>query len=209
MADGVIVGQAGHPDIVRHVHRNVEAGARAAGRNLADVDVWFTCRIYVCDRPNGAIYTDGLDEYGARQARYFWRTAGSPSADEVVDRIEQRKGIRLPEEIARRLVAYNLAFDHANAWSGSKVNVELLDRYELRDWAGRMFYISGTVDDVAARVRQLDGGRGSQLLSAGDHRRSLRGRGEYGCGLRSRVVVTVVVTMGPPTASSKERCHAQ
>lgn len=155
MADGVIVGQAGHPDIVRHVRRNVEEGARAAGRNLDDIDVWFTCRIYVCDRPNGAIYTEGLDEYGARQARYFWRTAGSPSEDEVVERIEQRKGIRLPEDVARRLVAYNLAFDHAHAWSGSKANVELLDRYELREWAGRMFYISGTVDDVAARVREL------------------------------------------------------
>ena len=97
MADGVIVGQGGHPDIVRFVQRHVEAGAAATGRTLDAVDLWFTSRIYVCDRPNGAIYVDGLDEYGARQCRYFWRTSGSPSEDDVVQRVRERKGIQLPD----------------------------------------------------------------------------------------------------------------
>jgi alkanesulfonate monooxygenase SsuD/methylene tetrahydromethanopterin reductase-like flavin-dependent oxidoreductase (luciferase family) len=154
-ADGVIVGQGGHPDIVRHVSRHLEAGTSAVGRQLHDVDVWFTSRIYVCDRPNGAIYVDGLDEYGARQCRYFWRTSGSPSETEVVQRVRERKGIELPEDIAHRFVAFNRAFDHENAWSGSKANVELLDHYDLREWAGQMFYISGPTNDVVTRVTEL------------------------------------------------------
>jgi alkanesulfonate monooxygenase SsuD/methylene tetrahydromethanopterin reductase-like flavin-dependent oxidoreductase (luciferase family) len=167
MADGVIVGQGGHPDIVRHVHRHLDAGARAAGRRLDAMDVWFTSRIYVCDRPNGAIYTDGLDEYGARQCRYFWRTSGSPSEDDVVQRLRERKGIELPQDIASRFVAFNRAFDHENAWSGSKANVELLDRFGLREWAGEMFYLSGPLDDVVARVRQLwDAGARNFLVPA-------------------------------------------
>jgi alkanesulfonate monooxygenase SsuD/methylene tetrahydromethanopterin reductase-like flavin-dependent oxidoreductase (luciferase family) len=167
MADGVIVGQGGHPDIVRFVRHHVDGGAQATGRALDAIDVWFTSRIYVCDRPNGAIYVDGLDEYGARQCRYFWRTSGSPSEHEVVQRLRERKGIELDEDIARRFVAFNRAFDHENAWSGSKANVELLDRFELREWAGEMFYLSGPLDDVVARVRQLwDAGARNFLVPA-------------------------------------------
>jgi hypothetical protein len=149
------------------VLRHVDAGVLEAGRRREAVDVWFTSRIYVCDRPNGAIYIDGLDEYGARQARYFWRTSGSPSEHEVVERLRERKGIELDEDIAQRFVAFNRAFDHENAWSGSKANVELLDRFELRAWAGEMFYISGPLDDVVARVRRLwDAGARNFLVPA-------------------------------------------
>jgi alkanesulfonate monooxygenase SsuD/methylene tetrahydromethanopterin reductase-like flavin-dependent oxidoreductase (luciferase family) len=168
MADGIVVGQAGHPSIVRQVLDNVAAGARDAARPPSDVEVWLTCRIVVTDRPNGAIYLDGLDEYGARQARYFWRTSGSPSADEVVARIEQRKGVRLDDGVATRLVAYNEEFDRWQAWShGDKTNVELLEKHGLREWAGRMFYISGPVDECAERVQGLvDAGARNFLVPA-------------------------------------------
>lgn len=165
MADGVVVGQAGHPDMVARALRNVADGAGGAGRPPDDLAVWFTCRIVVTDRPNGAIYLDGLDEYGARQARYLWRTSGSPSADGVVERIEARKGVRLDGDVARRLVAYNEDFDRWDAWShGSKTNVDLLDEHGLREWAGRMFYISGPVDDCADRVRDLVGAGARNFL---------------------------------------------
>jgi alkanesulfonate monooxygenase SsuD/methylene tetrahydromethanopterin reductase-like flavin-dependent oxidoreductase (luciferase family) len=167
MADGVIVGQGSQPDLVRHARRHLDAGAVAAGRRPGDVDLWCTSRIYVCDRPNGAIYVDGLDEYGARQCRYFWRTSGSPSETEVVARLRERKGIDLPEDIAQRFVAFNRAFDHQNAWSGSKANVELLDQYGLREWAGQTFYVSGPLDDVVSRVRALvDAGARNFLVPA-------------------------------------------
>ncbi len=168
MADGVVVGQAGHPSMVAQVLRNVGDGATGAGRRSEDLAVWFTCRIVVTDRPNGAIYLDGLDEYGARQAHYLWRTSGSPSADDVAARIEARKGIRLDDDIARRLVAYNQDFNRSDAWShGSKTNVDLLEKHGLRDWAGRMFYISGPVDECAERVRGLvDAGARNFLVPA-------------------------------------------
>lgn len=166
VADGVVVGQAGHPAIIARTLRNVGEGAAGAGRDPGKLDVWFTCRIVVTDRPDGAIYLDGLDEYGARQARYLWRTSGKPSADEVVDRIEQRKGLRLDEDVARRLVSYNEEFDHRGAWShGSKTNVQLLEKHGLREWAGRMFYISGPVGECAERVRGLVEAGGRNFLA--------------------------------------------
>lgn len=156
VADGIIVGQGAHPDIVGHVRRHVDVGTAAAGKAAQDVDVWYSARIYVTDRDNGAIYVDGLDEYGARMARYFWRTAGQPDADHVVEQIHRRKGIRLPEDIAVGLVRYNEEFDTWEGYTkGSKFNVELLDKYGIRDWAGRMFYVSGPADDVVARMRSL------------------------------------------------------
>jgi alkanesulfonate monooxygenase SsuD/methylene tetrahydromethanopterin reductase-like flavin-dependent oxidoreductase (luciferase family) len=156
VADGIIVGQGAHPDIVGHVRSHLDRGGAAVGRNCDDLDVWYSCRIYVTDRENGAIYVDGLDEYGARMARYFWRTAGGPSAENAVEQIYRRKGIRLPDEIAVALARYN---DEFNTWEsynrGSKFNVELLDKYSIRDWAGRMFYVSGPADHVLERMRTL------------------------------------------------------
>jgi 5,10-methylenetetrahydromethanopterin reductase len=156
IADAVVVGQAAHPDIVRQVLANVRAGAEGAGRRAGDVRVWLMCRAYVTDRDNGAIYTDGLDEYGARQAEYFWRTAGSPGEHDVVAAIRARKGITLAPGVGPRLVRYCREFSAQLGWTaGDKSMVELLEHYELREWAGRMFYLSGPADSVRERIAEL------------------------------------------------------
>lgn len=154
VADGVVVGQAGHPDIVRTVLDRVGRAAISAGRSPDDVEVWFMLRALVTGEPGGAIALDGFDEYGARQAHFLWRVSGAPGPDEVVDVIERRKGLRLDPEVARRLVAYCSDYSVEQAF-GTKRNVALLARHGLTDWAGELFYVSGERERVRQRVEEL------------------------------------------------------
>jgi len=163
IADGVIVGQAGHPDIIRTASERVAAAAVAAGRSPDDIEMWFMLRALVTDNEDGAIGLDGFDEYGARQTYFLWRVCGAPDADSAVDTIRQRKGLELQPDVARRLVAYCTEYSGADAW-GTKKNVALLAEHGLKEWAGDMFYVSGTERRVRERIDELVAAGGRNFL---------------------------------------------
>ena len=154
-ADGVIVGQAFHPDIVEHVRQHVGAGAAAAGRSLDDdIEIWYVLRALVTDEEHGAIRIDGLDEYAARQTFFLWRMAGKPERSELAAELARRKGLTIDDDVAERLSGFTADYDEALAFN-SKHNVHLLERYGLTDWAGRLFYKSGPLEQVVAQVGEL------------------------------------------------------
>jgi alkanesulfonate monooxygenase SsuD/methylene tetrahydromethanopterin reductase-like flavin-dependent oxidoreductase (luciferase family) len=154
VADGIIVGQVGGPDVVRKVIERATAGAESAGRSIDELEIWFMLRALVTERENGAIYVDGLDEYATRGLRYLWRTSGRPARGEVAQAVLERKGVVLDEDVADRLWQFNSEFHARGAW-GTKLNVELMDKYDLRDFAARYFYISGSPEQVADGVQAL------------------------------------------------------
>ena len=185
-ADGVIVGQAFHPDIVRTVVQRVASGAEAAGRSPDDVEIWFTLRAVFTPEPDGALSVDGLDEYVARQAYFLWRVAGSPQPDTLRQSLLERKGFALDDDVAGRLGRYVTEYDPAHAF-GSKRNVELLQRLGLKEWAGRLFYASGPPEHVAARVGELvDAGARRFLVPvmAGDRRQAVEQTADVFAALR-------------------------
>lgn len=153
-ADGVIVGQAFHPDIVRHVRRHVAIGAEQAGRSVDEIEIWYVLRAVVTEQPHGAVAIDGLDEYAARQTYFLLRMAGATDAETLAAALRRRKGFSIDDELARRLFDYASRYDESRAF-GTKQNVELLDRCGLLEWAGRLFYKSGPVSTVAAEVAAL------------------------------------------------------
>ena len=55
MADGVIVGLGLTPDVIRLSLAAIERGARAAGRRLADLDVWWFAKTNVADTREAAV----------------------------------------------------------------------------------------------------------------------------------------------------------
>lgn len=166
IADGVIVGQAGDPAIVRTVRERVAEGARSAGRSPDDIDIWYMVRAIATDVDDGAIRLDGYDEYGSRQVYFLWRVCGRPDADSMIEAIEARKGIRLDEDTAQRLARYIEGYSVADAW-GTKRNVELLEEVGLTDWAGRLFYASGPPSTVQSRIAELvDAGATNFIIPA-------------------------------------------
>ncbi len=156
IADGVIVANGADPGIVRHVARNLEAGARAVGRSAAELEVWYELRVDVGDPQATGINRDGLDEYGARHANYLLRTAVVPGEGTVAEQLRHKKGIDVSEDVGERLRLYRAEFSTRDAYtSGVKTNVELLDRYELREFIGQLFYVTGRREDVLRRLRGL------------------------------------------------------
>jgi hypothetical protein len=111
-------------------------------------------RALITDEPGGAIEIDGLDEYASRGAFYLWRSSSKPELAEFGARLLDRKGLEVTDDIAERLWHYAQEFDESMSW-GSKVNVELMDKYGLRDWVASTFFVSGPPDYVRARVEEL------------------------------------------------------
>jgi 5,10-methylenetetrahydromethanopterin reductase len=154
LADGIIVGQVGGPDVVREVIARASAAAEAAGRSIEDLEIGFMLRVLVTDADDGAIDVDGLDEYATRGLRYLWRTSGRPSREAFGQAVLDRKGLALDADIVDRLYEFNQRWNERGAF-GTKVNVALMDDLGLREFAARYFYISGPPDRVADGVRAL------------------------------------------------------
>jgi alkanesulfonate monooxygenase SsuD/methylene tetrahydromethanopterin reductase-like flavin-dependent oxidoreductase (luciferase family) len=154
VADGIIVGQVGGPDVVREVIARATTAAEAAGRSIDDLEIWFMLRVLVTEEDDGAIDVDGLDEYATRGLRYLWRTSGRPEREAFGQAMLDRKGLALDADIVDRLYEFNQRWDESAAF-GTKVNVDLMDDLGLREFAARYFYISGPPERVADGVRAL------------------------------------------------------
>lgn len=155
VADGIIVAQAGSPDVITTVISRARSAAEDAGRSLDELDIWFMLRVVPCDREDGAVYMDGLDEYATRALRFMWRTAGSPAPeDDLAGILLQQRGYRMDPEIGQRICEFNARWDETQAF-GSKHHVHLMDELNLRDFAGRYFFISGPPEHIAERAQAL------------------------------------------------------
>jgi phospholipase/lecithinase/hemolysin len=66
------------------------------------------------------------------------------------------RGIALSEDLATRVSGYLGEYSEAEAYKpGTRYNVDLLDKYDLKQWAARQFLVTGTVDDIVARLQEL------------------------------------------------------
>ncbi len=151
--DGIIIAQVGSPDVVRTVIARAKASAEAAGRSIEDLDLWFMLRVVPTEKENGAVYVDGLDEYATRAMRFMWRTAGGPTEglDEIL--LKQR-GYKIDPGVAERLCEFNRLWDETKAFN-SKFHVELMDKLDLREFAGSYFFISGSDERIAEGAQAL------------------------------------------------------
>lgn len=155
VADGIVVAQAGSPDVISTVIDRARSAAEDAGRTIDDLDIWFMLRVVPTERVDGAIYIDGFDEYATRALRFMWRTAGSPTReDNLAQILLQQRGYRIDPDVADRICDFNARWDESKSF-GSKHHVHLMDELNLRDFAGRYFFISGPPEHIAERTQAL------------------------------------------------------
>jgi len=157
VADGVVVAQAGSTDVIRTAIQRATSAAADAGRSIDDLDIWFMLRVAPTERVDGAIHLDGFDEYATRALRFMWRTAGSPTREgDLAGTLLTQRGYRIDPDVANRICDFNARWDESRAF-GSKHHVHLMDELELRDFAGRYFFISGPPEHIAERTQALIG----------------------------------------------------
>ncbi|HXJ82631.1 MAG TPA: LLM class flavin-dependent oxidoreductase [Candidatus Methylomirabilis sp.] len=148
VADGVIVGLGLTPEIIRLSLAAIERGARAAGRRLDDLDVWWFAKANVADTREAALAPITM--------------ALAASANHAFRFTLEGKGV--PPELHARIAGLQREYaPHAHEIDGGG-NAGLVDRWGLRDFLVDRFAIAGTPDDCVAQIRRALGAGASQFV---------------------------------------------
>ncbi|HEV8440202.1 MAG TPA: LLM class flavin-dependent oxidoreductase [Methylomirabilota bacterium] len=138
VADGVIVGLGLTPEVIRLSLDAIERGARAAGRNPADLDVWWFAKTNVADTREAAVAPI--------------RMALAASANHAFRFTLEGKGI--PPDLHERIRGLQREYDsHQHEIAGAG-NEALTDRWELTEFLRDRFGIAGTPEDCTAQIRR-------------------------------------------------------
>jgi 5,10-methylenetetrahydromethanopterin reductase len=138
VADGVIVGLGLTPEVIRLSLAALERGARAAGRTLADLDVWWFAKTNVADTREAAVAPIKM--------------ALAASANHAFRFTLEGKGV--PPDLHEKIKALQREYNpHHHELPGAG-NAVLTDRWGLTDFLVDRFGIAGTPDDCVAQIRR-------------------------------------------------------
>lgn len=139
VADGVVMHTAATPDIVAGSVAAVHEGARAAGRDPSDVDVWVFIKLGIADTREEAV--DGIKMSLAASVNHSFR--------------HSLEGKHVPEEhvpAIRELIARYQTQAHVKA---DGANHSLTDELGLTDYLADRFGVVGTPEQCLSRIRAL------------------------------------------------------
>lgn len=151
IADAVMVENGAMPSVVDYVRRHVAIGAKAAGRSIDDIEIWYMVRMRVDESVDAAFGAPGIAAYGASFVSEAWRVV-RPGEGDPVEQLRRKKGIIISADIAKRLEAFS---NEAVPEFFSPLNIDLLDKHGLREWITQTYFAFGPRDDVVARVQAL------------------------------------------------------
>ena len=149
VADGVIVGLGLTPEVIALSLAAIERGARAAGRRLADLDVWWFAKTNVADTREAAVrpITMALAASANHAFRFTLEGKGVPAA--------------LHEPIRGLQREYD-SHHHEIAGAG---NAALTDRWGLTDFLVDRFAIAGTPAECVAQIRRAMAAGARQFIT--------------------------------------------
>jgi 5,10-methylenetetrahydromethanopterin reductase len=139
VADGVVMHTAAQPEIVAESVAAVPEGAREAGRDPADVEVWVFIKLGIADTREEAV--DGIKMSLAASVNHSFR--------------HTLEGKHVPEEYVpaiRELIARYQTQAHVKA---DGANHSLTDELGLTDYLADRFGVVGTPEQCLARIRAL------------------------------------------------------
>ena len=145
IADGVFLETGFFPEVIADTLQQLHAAARAAGRSIDDIDVWWHARSCFGTSRDDAIdqIPSGLLGIGNRLARF--QQQGKFIADEIWPKLQHLKQ------------HYDFMGHHEAPGSGKPSrNAAMLDELGLRDYLADRFGIVGTADDFVSRIQALE-----------------------------------------------------
>jgi 5,10-methylenetetrahydromethanopterin reductase len=137
--DGVIAGTGLSPEIIDDTIKRIHAGAREAGRNPAEIDIWFTTRTSLHEDRDRAI------------------TNVKASVSSILNHSMRQglEGKHVPEDFRARLQEYvdgYVLYDHV---LNEGRNPQRMDQLGLTDYAIKRFALAGNPGDWIARIEEL------------------------------------------------------
>jgi len=138
VADGVIVGLGLTPEVIGVSLAAIERGARAAGRTLEDLDIWWFAKTNVADTREAAVAP--IKMALAASANHAFRFT--------------LEGKAVPPDLHERIRGLQKEYDaHQHEIAGA-ANADLTERWGLTDFLRDRFGIAGTPEDCVAQVRR-------------------------------------------------------
>jgi 5,10-methylenetetrahydromethanopterin reductase len=138
LADGVIVGLGLTPGVIELSLAAIERGARAVGRRLDDLDVWWFAKTNLADSRPAAVEPIKM--------------ALAASANHAFRFTLEGKGV--PAELHAPIRGLQREYDSHQHEIAGAANAALIDRWGLTDFLVDRFAIAGTPADCAAQIRR-------------------------------------------------------
>lgn len=141
LADGVLVGAGLQPEIVQDALDHIAIGARRAGRELRDIDVWWFVKWNLDDDKAAAI----------RQVRMALTASANHAFRFTLE------GKMIPEaykEPIRQLQA-QYAFAEHESPGEHRHNAQLVEKFGLTDYLAERFSICGPPSEFHTKIAQL------------------------------------------------------
>jgi len=149
VADGVIVGLGLTPEVIHLSLAAIERGARAAGRALADVDVWWFAKTNLADTREAAVAPIKM--------------ALAASANHAFRFTLEGKGV--PAELHAPIRGLQRDYDAHHHEIAGAGNAGLTDRWGLTDFLVDRFAIAGTPAECAAQIRRAMAAGAQQFIT--------------------------------------------
>ena len=151
VADGVSVGLGLPPVVIRLSLAAIERGARAAGRTLADVDVWWFAKTGLADRRDAAIEPIKM--------------ALAASANHAFRFTLEGKGV--PADLHEKIRALQREYNAHHHEIPGAANARLPDRFGLTEFLVDRFAIAGTPADCVAQISRAMAAGARQFIITG------------------------------------------
>jgi 5,10-methylenetetrahydromethanopterin reductase len=162
IGDGVIAGTGLLPEVIRDTIARVHAGAREAGRDPGDVDIWFTART-------------SLHEDRAQAIENVVASVSSILNHSMRFGLD---GKHVPDDLRARVQAYVDGYELYDHVLHAGKNPRRMADLGLTDYAIDRFALAGAPRDWVARIEQL-AERGARKLWLGVSGRDLESQKHY------------------------------
>jgi 5,10-methylenetetrahydromethanopterin reductase len=140
IGDGVSVGAGLTAEIVQQSIAMIHAGAREAGRDPAELEIWWDSRCSVA--PTRAEALNRVRETLSSAGNHALTTAASQAS--------------VPPELLPALREYHRRYDYREKNRPGGTNPSIMEELGLTDYFLERFGVVGSPDEVVARLRQLE-----------------------------------------------------
>ena len=151
VADGVICGLGHTPEVIALSLAAIERGARAAGRTLDDVDVWWFAKTSLADTRAAAIEPIKM--------------ALAASANHAFRFTLEGKGV--PPDLHEKIRALQREYNAHHHEIPGAANASLPDRWDLTEFLADRFAVAGSPADCVAQLRRAMGAGARQFMITG------------------------------------------
>ena len=150
LCEGVIIGGGVGRQLVPDALAHVEAGAKKAGRRLADIDIWWLIGASI--EPTLPAAIQSIKTHLAAAANATFRLG-----------VRNNKGV--PKEFEDKLEKLIQGYDYTEHEhvGQDKNNVNAIEKLGLTEYLADRFTVAGNPEQFAARVKQIAGWGANQL----------------------------------------------